>query len=124
MLAIVSDMKGNVLTRFTTPFGFHSTAVEVIKGANLANRRAIVTGGASGIGIETARALAGAGASVTLAVRRPAPPSPWPELRRSTGNHAIDISFGSSLGEVLYRRVGRPAAHPGQQRRHHGSART
>ena len=31
--------------------------------------RAIVTGGASGIGIETARALAGAGAEVTLAVR-------------------------------------------------------
>ena len=29
----------------------------------------IVTGGASGIGVETARALAGAGAEVTLAVR-------------------------------------------------------
>ena len=36
---------------------------------NLSGRRAIVTGGASGIGIETAQALAGAGAEVTLAVR-------------------------------------------------------
>jgi hypothetical protein len=92
VLAIVSDMKGNVLTRFITPFGFHSTAAEVINGVNLASRRAIVTGGASGIGIETARALAGAGASVTLAVRRPdAAESVAIELRRSTGNHAIDI---------------------------------
>src|SRR5712675_2055194 len=85
-------MKGNVLSRFITPFGFHSTAAEVIKGVNLASRRAIVTGGASGIGIETARALAGAGASVTLAVRRPDAAEPVAiEWRRSTGNHAIDI---------------------------------
>ncbi|HTR42839.1 MAG TPA: SDR family NAD(P)-dependent oxidoreductase [Pseudomonadales bacterium] len=53
----------------TTPFNFHSTATEVIKGINLSGKRAIVTGGASGIGVETARALAGAGAEVTLAVR-------------------------------------------------------
>ena len=33
------------------------------------NKVVIVTGGASGIGIETARALAGTGAEVTLAVR-------------------------------------------------------
>src|SRR5258706_10138328 len=84
-------MKGNVLTRFITPFGFHSTAAEVINGVNLASRRAIVTGGASGIGIETARALAGAGASVTLAVRRPDAAEPVAiELRRSAGDHALD----------------------------------
>ena len=56
--------------RITTPFGLHSTAAEVIAGVDLAGRRAIVTGGGSGIGVETARALAGAGAAVTLAVRR------------------------------------------------------
>jgi NAD(P)-dependent dehydrogenase (short-subunit alcohol dehydrogenase family) len=55
--------------RITTPFGFDSTAAEVIAGIDLSGRRAIVTGGSSGIGIETARALAGAGAEVTLAVR-------------------------------------------------------
>jgi NAD(P)-dependent dehydrogenase (short-subunit alcohol dehydrogenase family) len=53
----------------TTPFGFDSTAAEVIAGVDLAGQRAIVTGASSGIGIETARALAGAGAEVTLAVR-------------------------------------------------------
>jgi NADPH-dependent 2,4-dienoyl-CoA reductase/sulfur reductase-like enzyme len=52
-----------------TPFGFGSTAAEVIAGVDLSGRRAIVTGGSSGIGIETARALAGSGAEVTLAVR-------------------------------------------------------
>ncbi|MDI5972636.1 SDR family NAD(P)-dependent oxidoreductase [Streptomyces sp. SL13] len=56
----------------TTPFGARSTAAEVLAGVDLAGRRAIVTGGASGIGVETARALAGAGAEVTLAVRDPA----------------------------------------------------
>ncbi len=58
------------MTRITTPFGFHATAAEVAAGVDLHGRRAIVTGGGSGIGIETARALAGAGAEVTLAVRR------------------------------------------------------
>jgi NAD(P)-dependent dehydrogenase (short-subunit alcohol dehydrogenase family) len=53
----------------TTPFTAESTAAEVVEGIDLTGRRAVVTGGASGIGIETARALAGAGAEVTLAVR-------------------------------------------------------
>jgi NAD(P)-dependent dehydrogenase (short-subunit alcohol dehydrogenase family) len=53
----------------TTPFGPQTTAAEVIAGIDLTGRRAVVTGGASGIGVETARALAGAGAEVTLAVR-------------------------------------------------------
>jgi NAD(P)-dependent dehydrogenase (short-subunit alcohol dehydrogenase family) len=55
--------------RVTTPFGATSTANEVLAGVDLTGRRAIVTGGASGIGLETARALAAAGAVVTLAVR-------------------------------------------------------
>ncbi|MGR6318486.1 SDR family NAD(P)-dependent oxidoreductase [Micromonospora soli] len=53
----------------TTPFGATSTAAEVIAGVDLTGRRAVVTGGSSGLGVETARALAGAGAAVTLAVR-------------------------------------------------------
>ena len=57
------------MTAITTPFGFESTAAEVIDGVDLTGKTAIVTGASSGIGVETARALAAAGASVTLAVR-------------------------------------------------------
>jgi NAD(P)-dependent dehydrogenase (short-subunit alcohol dehydrogenase family) len=57
------------MPRITTPFDAHSTAAEVIAGVDLTGKRAVVTGGASGIGLETARALATAGAQVTLAVR-------------------------------------------------------
>jgi NAD(P)-dependent dehydrogenase (short-subunit alcohol dehydrogenase family) len=53
----------------TTPFGFDSTAAEVVAGIDLGGKRAVVTGSSSGIGVETARALAEAGADVTLAVR-------------------------------------------------------
>ncbi|MFE5501265.1 SDR family NAD(P)-dependent oxidoreductase [Amycolatopsis japonica] len=52
-----------------TPFGFSSTAAEVVAGVDLAGRRAVVTGASSGLGVETARALALTGAEVTLAVR-------------------------------------------------------
>jgi NAD(P)-dependent dehydrogenase (short-subunit alcohol dehydrogenase family) len=54
----------------TTGFTASSTAAEVIAGIDLTGRRAIVTGGGSGIGVETARALASAGADVTIAVRQ------------------------------------------------------
>jgi NAD(P)-dependent dehydrogenase (short-subunit alcohol dehydrogenase family) len=57
------------MARITTPFGRHSTAAEVAEGIDLTGKRAIVTGAASGIGIETARTLADRGAEVTLAVR-------------------------------------------------------
>ncbi|MET7552130.1 SDR family NAD(P)-dependent oxidoreductase [Streptomyces sp. NPDC005479] len=50
-------------------FGATTTATEVIDGVDLHGRRAVVTGASSGIGVETARALAAAGADVTLAVR-------------------------------------------------------
>ncbi len=56
-------------TLITTPFGAESTAAEVVADLDLSGRRMIVTGGSSGIGIETTRALAGQGAEVTIAVR-------------------------------------------------------
>ncbi|MGJ7512725.1 SDR family NAD(P)-dependent oxidoreductase [Variovorax sp. GT1P44] len=59
------------MSRITSPLGFYSTANEVLRGVDLSGKRAIVTGGASGIGLETSRALVNAGAEVTLAVRRP-----------------------------------------------------
>jgi NAD(P)-dependent dehydrogenase (short-subunit alcohol dehydrogenase family) len=76
----------------TTPFGLDATATEVIDGIDLTGRRAIVTGTSSGIGIETARALASAGAAVTLAVRNLAAGEQVAgDIRASTGNAAIDV---------------------------------
>ena len=80
------------MSHFITPFGFHTTAAEVIAGVDLTGKRAVITGGAAGIGLETARALSTAGATVTLAVRRPeAAEAVAEELRQSTGNPAVDV---------------------------------
>jgi NAD(P)-dependent dehydrogenase (short-subunit alcohol dehydrogenase family) len=54
-----------------SPFGMRSTAQEVINGITLKGKIALVTGGYSGLGLETVRALAGAGAKVFVAARRP-----------------------------------------------------
>jgi len=45
------------------------TAAQVLAGHDLTGKTAIVTGASSGVGVEIARALANAGAAVTLAVR-------------------------------------------------------
>lgn len=79
------------MARITTPFGFHSTAQEVIEGVDLSGKRAIVTGGASGIGIETARVLVNAGAHVTLAVRRPEAAESVAAQLRAEGRGRVDI---------------------------------
>ena len=54
-----------------SPFGYRSTAREVIEGIDLGGKVAVVTGGYSGLGTETVRALAGAGARVIVGARRP-----------------------------------------------------
>jgi len=88
----------------TTPFGFDSTAADVIDGVDLSGKSAIVTGASSGIGVETARALSAAGAQVTLAVRNTTQGDRVAaEIRDSTGNTdvdvgAIDLSDLSSVG--------------------------
>ena len=79
--------------RITTSFGPESTAAEVIAGIDLGGRRAVVTGGASGIGVETARALAGAGAEVTLAVRDlEAGRRTAEDVTASTGNPKVAVA--------------------------------
>jgi NAD(P)-dependent dehydrogenase (short-subunit alcohol dehydrogenase family) len=79
--------------RITTPFDADSSAAEVAEGMDLAGKRAIVTGGASGIGIETARALAGAGAAVTLAARNTRQGDDAAhDIRSSTGNDRVSVA--------------------------------
>jgi NAD(P)-dependent dehydrogenase (short-subunit alcohol dehydrogenase family) len=51
-------------------WGRTTTASEVLEGLDLTGRRALVTGGYSGIGLETTRALVAAGASVEVPARR------------------------------------------------------
>jgi NAD(P)-dependent dehydrogenase (short-subunit alcohol dehydrogenase family) len=95
--------------RITTQFGAQSTAAEVIAGINLTGRRAIVTGGASGIGVETARALASANAEVTLAVRNlEAGERVADEIAASTGNKQVlvaplDLADPASIGALITR---------------------
>jgi NAD(P)-dependent dehydrogenase (short-subunit alcohol dehydrogenase family) len=74
----------------TTPFGFTSTAAEVLAGVDLSGQRAVVTGATSGIGVETARALAAAGAEVVLGARRlDAGHRIAAQIADGTGNRAV-----------------------------------
>ncbi len=57
--------------RIGSGFGARSTAADVLSGIDLTGKLAIVTGGYSGLGLETTRALAGAGAHVIVPARRP-----------------------------------------------------
>jgi NAD(P)-dependent dehydrogenase (short-subunit alcohol dehydrogenase family) len=52
-------------------FGHDSTADDVLAGIDLTGKLAIVTGGYSGLGLETTKALAKAGAHVVVPARRP-----------------------------------------------------
>jgi NAD(P)-dependent dehydrogenase (short-subunit alcohol dehydrogenase family) len=79
-------------TLIRTPFGFESTAADVVAGIDLTGKQAIVTGASSGIGIETARALAGAGAEVTVAVRNTdAGDRTAADITATTGNPRIHV---------------------------------
>jgi NAD(P)-dependent dehydrogenase (short-subunit alcohol dehydrogenase family) len=95
--------------RITTPFNAGSTAADVIRGIDLSGKRAVVTGGASGIGVETARALAGAGAQVVLAVRDiEAGERVAADITRTTNNPAVtasplDLSVRDSVNAFVNR---------------------
>ncbi|MBB4291488.1 NAD(P)-dependent dehydrogenase (short-subunit alcohol dehydrogenase family) [Rhizobium leguminosarum] len=54
-----------------TPWTAFTTADEIAAGVNLEGKNVIITGGASGLGLETARVLAQAGANVTVTARSP-----------------------------------------------------
>ena len=114
-------------TRVTSPFGFEYHSAEVIAGVDLHDRRALVTGAASGIGVETARALASAGAETVIAAaaspqRSGSPPTsgPRPGTRPSRWRGSTCSTAVPSTGSPS---TSQPAAHPGQQRRGDGRPR-
>ena len=95
--------------RIVTSFGASSTAAEVIKGIDLGGKRAIVTGASSGIGVETARALASAGAKLTLAVRNVEAGQHTVEDILSTNGHSkvlvapLDLADQASIAAFVAR---------------------
>jgi NAD(P)-dependent dehydrogenase (short-subunit alcohol dehydrogenase family) len=70
-------------------FGYRSTAAEVIDGIDLSGKLAILTGGYSGLGLETVKALVGAGAHVVV-----------PARRRATAEQALDGISGIEIDEL------------------------
>jgi NAD(P)-dependent dehydrogenase (short-subunit alcohol dehydrogenase family) len=85
------------MNMITTPFPASATAAEVLAGVDLAGRRYVVTGGASGLGAETVRALAGAGAQVTVATRNPAAGAPLAAELPGVDSRALDLADPRSV---------------------------
>lgn len=78
--------------RIVSGFTASSTADEVSEGIDLTGRRAVVTGAASGIGVETARTLARRGAEVTIAARRlDAAEAVAARIRTDTGSSSVHV---------------------------------
>ena len=76
----------------SSKFGAKTTALEVVKGVDLRGKEAIVTGGSAGIGIETVRALAKAGARVVIGARNlDKAEAVAKDIRESTKNPNVEV---------------------------------
>src|SRR5713226_4398578 len=78
--------------RDTAKFGAETTASEVAEDIDLSGKVALVTGGSSGLGQETARVLAERGADVILTARDvPKGETVAAGIRASTGNQHVEV---------------------------------
>ena len=78
--------------RDTSKFGAETTASEVAEGIDLSGKVALITGGSSGLGQETARVLAERGARVILTARDlPKGEAVAAGIRASTGNQHVEV---------------------------------
>ncbi|MEU8890122.1 SDR family NAD(P)-dependent oxidoreductase [Streptomyces sp. NPDC048442] len=80
-----------------TGFGAHSTADDVLAGIDLTGTTALITGGYSGIGLETTRALAHAGAQVVVPARRPSLAATVLRGIPGAETHALDLADLESI---------------------------
>ena len=96
-----------------TALGFESTTDDVLAGVELTGRQILVTGASAGLGVETTRALAAHGASVTMAVRDLAKGAQAMEqvradrARRASSSCASSTSPNLASVRALRRRVPR-----------------
>ncbi len=84
--------------RDASKFGAQTTASEVAEGVDLSGKLALVTGGSSGLGQETARVLAERGAYVIITARDvPKGEAVATAIRSSTGNPGSRSRSSSSV---------------------------
>jgi NAD(P)-dependent dehydrogenase (short-subunit alcohol dehydrogenase family) len=93
-----------------TPFTAASTAADVLHGIDLSGREAIVTGGHGRLGREVTRALAAAGAAVTVASRDTARAADVVEGIRGVRVEQLDLTDPDSVDAFAARwgETGRP----------------
>lgn len=91
------------MTPIKSPLAPRADAADLLKDTDLTGQTAVVTGAASGLGVETVRALLGAGARVIMPVRDTARGEEVArELAQATGNndvHVVQLDL-SSLASV------------------------
>ena len=98
----------------TQQFGSESTTDEVLRASDLRGRRVLVTGVSSGLGVETARALAAHGALIVGAARDLAKARAATEHIRAQWPAATDGAGAARLGVAGERsRLRRRAARGG-----------
>ena len=74
-------------TPIASGFGMRTEPAEILDGVDLTGKRVVITGGYSGLGLETTRALAGVGATIVAPARRPA--------------HAVQVFADEGLAESV-----------------------
>lgn len=88
-----------------SPFGAATTAAEVIHHINLKEKLAIVTGGYSGIGLETTRALSGAGATVIAPARDAAKAAAALQGIERVELETLDLTHAASIASFAQQAV-------------------
>lgn len=84
----------------TSPFGRSTTTDEVLDGVDLAGRRIVITGAATGLGRESARVLAAHGALVTVLARSDERAATAVEAVRASVPDALVESGAVDLGDL------------------------